>query len=272
MKIAVLSNVNMEPIKRFFPNYYISAFGQFLKDLKDKNSPIWTDKDLDVIWFHFDIDLEDPEFINILKYQLLPHIEELAQDKGSLIIFSELTFPQFSLEHFFREKKFLESIENFNNELRSLSKAIPNFLLLSTEYIIRKVGYKNYFNENFWYAGRIKYSIETFEKFAKEVKRIYKAYKGISKKVLILDLDNTLWGGVIGEDGLNGILLSEDGKGKIFRDFQKSIKRLKDLGVLLCIVSKNNYSDVMEVFEKHPLMILKLDDFILKKNKLETQI
>ncbi len=265
MEVAVLSNINMEPLSRFLNGCYFSGFGQYLKDLKDRSSPFWS-KDFDVIWLHFDVDLEPPEFISILRNTILPEVEELARKRTkTLIIFSELCFPQYHIEHFFRKKKLFEEIQYFNKEIEALSITIPNFLVLSTEYLIRKVGYSNFLNENFWYAGRIKYSLKAFESFGREIKRIYKAYKGLIKKVLIVDLDNTLWGGIIGEDGIDGILLSEDGKGKIFRDFQKNVKKLKDLGVLLCIVSKNNYSDVVEVFEKHPLMVLKLDDFIGKK-------
>jgi FkbH-like protein len=80
-----------------------------------------------------------------------------------------------------------------------------------------------------------------------------------------LDLDNTLWGGIIGEDGIEGIKLSEDGIGKVYRDFQFLIKGLKDIGIPLGIVSKNNINDAKEVFEKHPMMVLKFEDFIIKK-------
>jgi FkbH-like protein len=80
------------------------------------------------------------------------------------------------------------------------------------------------------------------------------------KKVLILDCDNTLWGGVVGEDGYNNIRIGTDGEGSIFSDLQKSILRLKNEGVILCIVSKNNLTDILEAFNKNKNMILKLKD------------
>jgi len=92
-----------------------------------------------------------------------------------------------------------------------------------------------------------------------------------SKKVLILDCDNTLWGGVVGEDGYNGIRIGTDGEGLIFTDFQKSILRLKNEGVILCIVSKNNTADVMEVLNKNKNMVLKLEDFSLVKANWKTK-
>jgi FkbH-like protein len=86
-----------------------------------------------------------------------------------------------------------------------------------------------------------------------------------TKKLLVVDLDNTLWGGVIGEEGIDGIQLGEDGVGKCYRDFQRAIAGLKRQGVLLAINSKNNLQDVQDAFERHPMMVLALDDFICKR-------
>ena len=87
--------------------------------------------------------------------------------------------------------------------------------------------------------------------------KILDKLKTTAKKVLILDCDNTLWGGVIGEDGIDNIQIGQDGKGKAFLDFQKKIKLLSQTGVLLCISSKNNQDDVMEVFNNHQNMQIK---------------
>ena len=81
------------------------------------------------------------------------------------------------------------------------------------------------------------------------------------KKCLVLDLDNTLWGGVLGEDGVYGIKLGGDYPGKAFLLFQESILELSKSGIILAICSKNNEDDVMEVWQKHPLMVLKKDHF-----------
>ena len=89
------------------------------------------------------------------------------------------------------------------------------------------------------------------------------------KKVLALDLDNTLWGGIIGEDGINGIKISSDGYGKSFYDFQKEIlnlkkKKKKEVFYLL-FAKKNNETDVLDAFEQHSEMILSWNDFLIKK-------
>jgi FkbH-like protein len=85
--------------------------------------------------------------------------------------------------------------------------------------------------------------------------------KGKARKCLALDLDNTLWGGIIGEDGLEGIKLGHDGIGRAFMDFQREVLRLHEQGVILAVCSKNNEADALEVFQKHPDMVLKLEHF-----------
>ena len=84
---------------------------------------------------------------------------------------------------------------------------------------------------------------------------------GLAKKCLVLDLDNTLWGGVIGDDGLGGIRLGQgDGEGEAFLAFQRYAKTLKDRGIILAVCSKNTEAIAKEVFQKHPEMVLRLDD------------
>jgi len=84
---------------------------------------------------------------------------------------------------------------------------------------------------------------------------------GLTKKCLILDLDNTLWGGILGEDGIEKISLDDKPPGNAFLEFQKVILQLYHRGIILAINSKNNFVDVKEIFEKHPKMILKENNF-----------
>jgi FkbH-like protein len=99
------------------------------------------------------------------------------------------------------------------------------------------------------------------------------AVKGQFKKCLILDLDNTVWGGVIGDDGLEGIQLGHGlGIGKAFTEFQMWVKKLKQRGIIICVASKNNEDTAKEPFEKHPDMVLKLDDIAVFQANWETKV
>ena len=97
--------------------------------------------------------------------------------------------------------------------------------------------------------------------YAHNVASIVGAQLGCSKKCLVLDLDNTLWGGVIGDDGLGGIRLGQgEPEGEAFVAFQQYLKELQLRGVILAVCSKNNDATAREVFEKHPEMVLRLPD------------
>lgn len=121
-----------------------------------------------------------------------------------------------------------------------------------------------------WYHGRQHPSLEALPLLAREFSKIAASCMGITKKVLVCDLDNTLWGGVIGEDGVSGIRLgAPDPVGEAFCDFQKYILELKERGILIAVASKNNFEDAKAPFEKHPSMKLKFDDVISFKANWE---
>src|SRR3989338_9087607 len=112
-----------------------------------------------------------------------------------------------------------------------------------------------------YYLADMKIGMEYLATLAKEYLSYIKHLLSLSKKCLVLDLDNTLWGGVIGEDGVEGIKLGPDKEGKPFLDFQRKILELFERGVILAINSKNNHEDAMEAIRNHPYMLLREDHF-----------
>jgi FkbH-like protein len=108
--------------------------------------------------------------------------------------------------------------------------------------------------------GRIPYSTSVYAELGISVARCVRYQRRAPAKVLALDADGILWGKVLGEDGFDGIELSASGSGQHFQRFQQSIRRLKERGVLLAVVSRNELSDVQHVFESHPEMILRSGD------------
>ncbi len=118
------------------------------------------------------------------------------------------------------------------------------------------------FNHRLWYLGKVPFSNEVFKAAARDVKAGLRGLSGQAKKVLILDLDGTLWDGIVGETGWQGIALGgHDPAGEALVDFQRDLKALSRRGILLAIVSKNEQSIAIEAIEKHPEMVLKMDDF-----------
>ena len=137
-----------------------------------------------------------------------------------------------------------------------------NMAILDLEEMAEAHGRSSLTTDTYWYLGRIRFSGLGFDLIADEVLTIVRGYEHQAKKVLVLDLDNTLWGGVLGEDGVGGIQVSEDGLGKAYRDFQRHLLRLQQSGVLLAVVSKNDAGIVDDVLEHHPMMSLRPKDFV----------
>jgi len=123
------------------------------------------------------------------------------------------------------------------------------------------VGVANWHNQTLWHLGKIPFAPKYNPIYGDWVMRLVAARLGRSRRCLILDLDNTLWGGTIGDDGLNGIVLGPgSAEGEAFAHFQSYAKSLTRQGVLLAVCSKNDLANVMEVFEKHPEMVLRTPD------------
>jgi FkbH-like protein len=171
------------------------------------------------------------------------------------------------------ESSFSYQVRKLNFELMNLSRQYPNL------FICDVVGLQNLFGRQFMFAPNVYMttemvlSVNALPYVASRVVDIIAAIKGQFKKCLILDLDNTVWGGVIGDDGLEGIELGHGlGIGKAFTEFQMWIKKLKQRGIIICVASKNNEETAKEPFEKHPDMILKLDDIAVFQANWETKV
>ena len=171
------------------------------------------------------------------------------------------------------ESSFSYQVRKLNFNLMNLSIQYPNL------YICDIAGLQNLFGRQFMFAPNVYMttemvlSVNALPYVASRVVDIIAAIKGQFKKCLILDLDNTVWGGVIGDDGLEGIELGHGlGIGKAFTEFQMWIRKLKQRGIIICVASKNNEETAKEPFEKHPDMILKLDDIAVFQANWETKV
>lgn len=100
---------------------------------------------------------------------------------------------------------------------------------------------------------------------AYEILALLKKTSHKSKKCLVLDCDNVLWGGIVGEDGIEGIRLSNEFIGRAYLDFQRELIRLYNQGVILCLCSKNEYDTVDNVIKNHPYMLLREEFIAIKR-------
>lgn len=143
---------------------------------------------------------------------------------------------------------------------RRLSEA-NNIYVLDSQKWVNAAGIKKAYNPKLWYMGKIAFGSEVFKAAVHDLKAAIVSLSGGSKKLIILDLDDTLWGGIVGDVGWENIALGgHDGEGESFVDFQKGLLSLKNRGVLLAVVSKNEESIALEAIEKHPEMRIKKSD------------
>ena len=141
-----------------------------------------------------------------------------------------------------------------------------NVTLINLNDILLQVGIENAVDRRMLYSSKIPYSFVFWKYYASYLASIVFRFTGKLKKVLVFDCDNTLWKGILGEDGLSGIDMNAHSKvGQIFNSVQQIAKWLSGHGVIVGLCSKNNLNDVQEVLDKHPDMVLRDENIVIKK-------
>lgn len=152
-------------------------------------------------------------------------------------------------------------VAKLNNQLIDMAAEIGNLRLLDLDPIRARMGDEAFKDEKMYAIAKMPISTAALVPVANLVVEAVKARKGRIRKCAILDLDNTLWGGVIGDDGMSGIQIGELNQGHAFTEFQTWLKELKNRGIMLAVCSKNDEKNAKEPFISHPEMVLRLDDF-----------
>ncbi|MDC0519948.1 HAD-IIIC family phosphatase, partial [Candidatus Pelagibacter ubique] len=148
--------------------------------------------------------------------------------------------------------------------------------LIDVENLLLQNTNTNWQDNRMYSLAKQPFSMSTIPPLVKSINNNIIYSLGITKKVIVIDLDNTIWGGIIGDDGIGGIELGDETpEGEAFVRFQKYLKKLSKNGLILCVCSKNDESIAKEVFKKHKSMVLKLDDvsiFVANYNDKATNI
>ena len=142
-----------------------------------------------------------------------------------------------------------------------LRNSVPSSLFLDLDEVLLQVGRADFFDRRFWYSARFPFASGAARELSRRIVAIGMALLRPNAKVLVLDADNTLWGGIIGEDGIDGIKLGPDYPGNVFVDFQRRILDFQQRGMILAMCSKNNAADVDEVLKEHPHQVLRAEHF-----------
>jgi FkbH-like protein len=288
-RILLAGDTTLDPLGRVLersqdaPQVTASAasYGQVYQILLDQNHPAWEFKpDVLVVWTTAHLTL--PSLGKLLRFdsksasdaydETLREVEQFAEAVvraagrvGLLLV------PAWVLPH---HERWIQSltwrhgigpanlIAKANLILAEKFAAHQNIVLMDAGYWQASLG-KPVYDPRMYAVAKILYSPSLFEKAAAEIKSVIRGTLGQVKKVIVCDLDNTLWGGVVGDDGAHNIKLgAPDPVGECFHAFQKALKGLRSRGILLTISSKNEEKYALSVIEEHPSMVLRKSDFV----------
>ncbi len=257
------------------PTFYESGYNRYSEDILFENPDLWKFRP-DVVFIHttwhnisrFPELMESEEEIDervrreVARFATL--WERVHSELGALIIQNNFDLPRL------RPLGNLEASESYarvnflmrmNAEFAAHARQHPGLLINDIHYLSAQLGLEEWHGHTYWYNFHMAVSPKATVALAQSVAAIVKSIYGKSKKCLVLDLDNTLWGGVIGDDGVQNLILGRDhAMGEAFLDFQQYVKELRRRGIILAVCSKNDVENAKEGFS-HPDSILNLDDF-----------
>ena len=257
---------------------YLGGYNQYNQELLNSKSGLYTfspDVTFVIIdvrnvlgdYFHHAHDMSDDERKNLAKEkinELQNLIETFENNSNSKLVITNLNVPSYSPNGIIENKLkfgFHEMIEEINNSLRHILKNHNSVYMYDFRQFVSKFGEKNVFDYRQFHLGDIQIAFNLIPYLANDLMSYIKPMFGINRKCIVLDLDNTLWGGIVGEDGFDGIELGDTPNGEAFVEFQKELLVLWNQGIILAINSKNNDNDAMKVITKHPNMILREKHF-----------
>ena len=277
-KIALLSNVNMDYVIRLLRKqtevWRGEGYGNELGLLMDPDSSYHAFKP-DITFLVMDLmeltghDLEaetaghsmDGWFSDLesgLKAEEIYYISDACLWGPELGVLADAG-RKAALEHMWQER------------LEALCGRRKNVRILPYRQMVENLGEENAFSLKMWYMGKILLGNEAQKRLCGLILERAERERRVPKKVLLLDLDNTLWGGLAGEQEDTPVELSEDHGGLAYKNLQRVILQMQKQGVLLGIVSKNNEADAMEIVEKHPHMVLRPEVFAARRINWRTK-
>ena len=270
-KIAVLSNtvtfqlnsiLEHQLRKKNIPALVNSgSYNNILQDSKSlkKNNAVVIFWDLSDFFDGLNYNIENLSEKNIagLKNKILLQIDYVFEElkKTSLVIFNKFSSSLFSSSAI-ENSKFSKLADELNNYI--IKKNYPNIKFVDIDKIFLKIGLEKSFNYNQYYLSKALYTVDFFKCYAEEISPLLLSLSGSSKKAIIFDCDNTLWKGIVSEDGFNKIEMSKHSfAGKIYNEIQSIAVKLSEKGIFVCLCSKNNIDDIENVFTKHKDILLK---------------
>jgi FkbH-like protein len=253
---------------------YTGTYAQYLQELTDPTSPLHRFAP-DTALFSFDyqsllgragvgLDASGADRVVGEAIERLRGLWSLAKDAGCGQIIQQTVIPTAPSLIGSNEHRLPGSpralVDRINHRLRDVAD-MDGVDILALDALLIEDGIDAWHNPALWHGAKQEISPVAAPRYGDLVARMLAAKRGLSAKCLVLDLDNTLWGGVIGDDGLDGIVLGQGSAlGEAYLSFQTYVRELARRGIILAVCSKNDEQVAMAPFEKHPEMVLRLSD------------
>lgn len=294
-RIAILGGSTADAVKDildlFLLNYgieaefYLSEYGQYYNEALFPSEELLSFKP-DFVYIHTtnrNIDLypdvndsnqavEEKLGCELSRYEEM--WKSLSEKLGAVIIQNNFEQPSFRLlgnSDFTDRRGRVNFINRLNLGFGEYAERTKNFYINDINYISSCYGLDKWSDSRQWYMYKYALAMDAVPYLASNIAAIIKAALGKNKKVLALDLDNTLWGGVVGDDGVDGIRIGKDlPGGQVYSEFQEYVRLHKDIGVLLTVCSKNDMENAAAGL-KHPDGVLKPEDFTMIKANWENK-
>ena len=201
-------------------------------------------------------------FSDIQFRRITDYLNELSKINNDIILFNfyEINDYIFGNHSSLIEDSFIFQLRKLNFLLSDFLRNVDQVRILDVSSIHNLIGSTNIFDSSLYVNYEMVFNIDGYYEVSKKIINIILSKKSFFNKCIILDLDNTTWGGIIGDDGIEKIEIGHLGIGKAFKEFQQWVKKLKERGIIICVCSKNTENVAKEVFIKHPEMVLKLND------------
>lgn len=283
-RLAILRSFTVEPVIPILRamalfhaidlNVQVGAFNAYSKELLDPDSDLYrfnpdvvilATQTRDVLPDLWNDAAEDSEALAVRAGADIEHlIDALRARSNAHLILNTLEMPAYPNAGILDSQRNLgqcEAIRTVNRHLRGAAARHRGVYILDYDALIARFGRLGWGDESKWLTMRMPLGADSFVHLASEYIRFLLPLCGRVCKALLIDLDNTIWGGIVGEDGLDGIKLGAEYPGNAYLEVQRAILDLHRRGIILAICSKNNPEDALEVFERHDAMLLRLDHF-----------
>lgn len=298
LRVALLSSFTVDPLSiyldiksrllKLHPKIYVAPFNQYQQEILDENSGLYAFKpDVIILSVQAEVLVNDKFYSEFVKLSDLEHrqteiinqfqslLSMLTSRTDALVLVNNWIVPSFTpfgildnkvacgLRQFFIE---------LNERLAKTYKNSSQIYVVDLEAAAAKHGKSRCIDPKLYYRGSFVFSESFLPVVADEYMGYIKALKNLTRKCIVLDLDNMLWGGIIGEDGIEGIQLGNNSPGNAYKDFQRTLLSYYNRGILLAVNSKNNPQDAMKAIKEHPHMLLREEHFAAIRVNWESKV